>query len=213
MSNSRIPFAGLILCGGRSTRMGRPKLSLPFGPETMLARVVRTVAGVVRPVVVVAAPGQEVPELPGEAAVVRDEQEGLGPLGGLATGLASLRTVAEAAYVSSCDAPLLQPAFIQRMTSLLGDHELVILRDGKYHHPLAAVYRTHLEDRVRELIAAERLRPFFLVESCDSRIVDVEELRDVDPRLDSLRNTNTPADYAAALHDAGLPDTESNSTG
>eukprot|EP00913_Durusdinium_trenchii_P035310 g33040.t1 len=168
----------------------------------MLARVVRTVSEVVDPVVVVAAESQDVPQLPVPVTIARDEQEGLGPLGGLAAGLAALRPVAEAAFVSSCDAPLLKPAFIQHLTELIGDHELVILRDGKYYHPLAAVYRTALEDRVRELIAAERLRPFFLVEACDSRIVDVEEMRGVDPNLDSLRNTNTPEEYAAPLEEA-----------
>lgn len=184
--------------------MGRPKLSLPFGPETMLARVVRTVSEVVASVTVVAAESQDIPELPEGVSIVRDEAEGLGPLGGLAVGLKSLRAVADAAFVSSCDAPLLKPAFIRYMTGLLGRHELVILRDGKYHHPLAAVYRTELEDRVRELIAAERMRPFFLVEASDSLVIDVNELRAVDPNLDSLRNTNTPEDYTAALRDAGF---------
>ena len=31
----------IILCGGRSSRMGLPKLALPFGPELMLQRIVR----------------------------------------------------------------------------------------------------------------------------------------------------------------------------
>ena len=48
-------FGGIVLCGGKSERMGRPKLLLPFGDETMLARVVRIVGQVVSPVVVVAA--------------------------------------------------------------------------------------------------------------------------------------------------------------
>jgi molybdopterin-guanine dinucleotide biosynthesis protein A len=42
---------GIVLCGGRSTRMGRPKLSLPFGPETMLQRVLRILSEVVAPIV------------------------------------------------------------------------------------------------------------------------------------------------------------------
>ena len=52
------------LCGGKSTRMGVPKATLPFGPETMLQRVVRLLGTVVSPIVVVAARGQELPELP-----------------------------------------------------------------------------------------------------------------------------------------------------
>ena len=40
---------GIILCGGRSTRMGTSKALLPFGAETMLQRVVRLLATVVSP--------------------------------------------------------------------------------------------------------------------------------------------------------------------
>jgi molybdopterin-guanine dinucleotide biosynthesis protein A len=76
--------------------------------------------------------------------------------------------------------------------------------DGKLHHPLAAVYRTRLEDAVRSLIEANRLRPFFLLEQARAREVDANELRAVDPELASLRNTNTPEEYAAALRDAGF---------
>ena len=46
---------GVILCGGRSSRMGRPKALLPFGEETLLTRMVRILSGVVDPIVVVAA--------------------------------------------------------------------------------------------------------------------------------------------------------------
>jgi len=52
---------GIVLCGGKSTRMGVPKATLPFGPETMLQRVVRLLGTVVSPVVVVAAQGQPLP--------------------------------------------------------------------------------------------------------------------------------------------------------
>ncbi len=60
----RASLAGVVLCGGKSTRMGVPKATLPFGPETMLQRVVRLLGTVVSPIVVVAARDQELPELP-----------------------------------------------------------------------------------------------------------------------------------------------------
>ena len=74
---------GIVLCGGRSTRMGSSKALLEFGAETMLQRVVRLLGGVVSPLVVVAAPGQELPALPASVTVTRDEREGRGPLEGL----------------------------------------------------------------------------------------------------------------------------------
>lgn len=195
---------GIVLCGGRSTRMGRPKLSLPFGTESMLARVVRILSEVVEPIVVVAAPEQELPPLPISVRIARDEEEGLGPLSGLAAGLGALSGIVDAAYVSSCDVPLLVPAFVERMVVRLETHEMVIPYDGNYHHPLAAVYRCSLESRVRSLLVEGRLRPFFLMEDSDTRVVDIAELREVDPKLQSLRNLNTEEDYQQALRDARL---------
>lgn len=184
--------------------MGRDKAWLPFGDEFSLQRVVRILGEVVSPIVVVAAADQELPPLPADVLLVRDEHLSLGPLAGLAVGLETLRDRVETAYVSSCDVPLLLAAFVWRVIELLGDHDVAIPRDGEYHHPLAAVYRTKLAQTARELIAANRLRPIFLFEKARTREIDLTELRDVDPQLRSLRNTNTPEDYAAALRDAGL---------
>lgn len=186
--------------------MGRPKALLPFGREVMLQRVVRILSEVVSPIVVVAAHEQELPPLPPQVLVARDEYDALGPLAGLAAGLGALRGRVEAAYASSCDVPLLRPEFVRRVIELLEDHDLAIPRDGKFHHPLAAVYRTRVEDDVRALIAEGRLRPFFLLERVRAREIDVAELRAVDPQLWSLRNTNTPEEYRAALKDAEIDD-------
>lgn len=198
-------IGGIVLCGGRSTRMGRPKALLPFGPEVMLQRVVRILGEVVSPIVVVAAQIQKLPPLPADVQIARDEHEALGPLAGLAAGLAALQGKVDAAYASSCDAPLLQPGFVRQIVAALGDHDLAIPCDGQYYHPLAAVYRTSVEKPIRDLIAAGRLRPFFLLEKIRARAIDVAELRRVDPELQSLRNTNTPEEYQAALREAGLP--------
>src|SRR3989442_1363542 len=97
--------AGIVLCGGQSSRMGKPKAWLPFGGEIMLPRVVRLLSEAVTVVIVVAAPGQDVPDLVAGVDVVRDPERGRGPLQGLEAGLEALRGRAEAAYLSSCDVP------------------------------------------------------------------------------------------------------------
>jgi molybdopterin-guanine dinucleotide biosynthesis protein A len=194
---------GIVLCGGQSKRMGRPKAWLPFAGEIMLPRVVRLLGAVATPVVVVAAPDQEVPPLHPDVAIVRDEEKGRGPLQGLAAGLQALRGQVDAAYLSSCDVPFLQPAFVQRLIDLLGEHAICVPRVGDYHHPLAAVYRLEVAQAVARLLAEDRLRPFFLFEAVPTRVVEAAELADVDPTFQTLRNLNTPEDYAAALNEIG----------
>jgi molybdenum cofactor guanylyltransferase len=198
---------GIVLCGGQSKRMGRPKAWLPFGGELMLPRVVRLLGEAADPVVVVAAPDQEVPPLPPDVTVVRDEEKGRGPVQGLAAGLDALAGRAEAAYLSSCDVPFLRPAFVRRLVELLGEHAVCVPRAGGYHHPLAAVYRLEVAEAVRRLLAEDRLRPFFLFEAVPTRVAEPDELAGADPGLQTLRNLNTPEDYQAALRDlaAGGP--------
>ena len=192
---------GVILCGGESKRMGRPKAWLPFGAELMLPRVVRLLGEAAAPLVVVAAPGQDIPPLPSDVGVVRDEEKGRGPLQGLAAGLRALEGRAEAAYASSCDVPFLRPAFVRRLIDLLGDHAICVPRVGDYHHPLAAVYRLEVAGAVARLLAEDRLRPFFLFEAVPTRLVGPAELADADPTFQTLRNLNTPQDYEVALRE------------
>ena len=70
--------------------MGVPKATLPFGPELMLQRVVRLLSSVVQPIVVVAAPTQELPRLPAEIILARDEREARGPLEALLAGMSAI---------------------------------------------------------------------------------------------------------------------------
>ena len=189
-------LGGIVLCGGLSKRMGRPKLELPFGPETLLQRVVRILIEVLEPVVVVAGPEQELPSLPGNVRIARDRQPGLGPLSGLATGLSELHQDCDAAFVTGCDTPLLKTEFIQRMCRELGDGDVAVCRQESYLHPLAAVYRTRLAEMAQAYVEQGRLRPGQLIQNCDARVIEVDALRTVDPELHSLRNLNTPEEYA-----------------
>src|SRR3954452_12128470 len=76
--------AGIVLAGGRSTRMGTPKAALEWHGSTLLRHVVGLVArGVEGRVVVVRAAGQALPSLPAGVEVAQDAREGRGPLQGL----------------------------------------------------------------------------------------------------------------------------------
>jgi len=170
----------------------------------MLQRVVRLLGAVVSPIVVVAAREQVLPELPADVIVTRDEREAKGPLEGLRAGLSALPASVDAAYVTSCDVPLLVPAFVEGMMELLGDHDIAVMEIDGFAHPLSAIYRRETLPRVESLLAQDRLRPVFLFDAVRTRRVRPEEMTFVDPQLHTLRNLNTREDYLAALADAGL---------
>lgn len=194
---------GIVLAGGRSTRMGTSKALLPFGSETMLQRVVRILGGVVSPIVVVAAANQELPDLPADVIVTRDEREGRGPLEGLRAGLKAMPANVDAAYVTSCDVPLLEPGFVARMLDLANGYDIAVMEIDGFPHPLSAVYRHAILPHVEALLAQDRLRPIFLFDAVRTRRVMPAEMT-ADPDLRTLRNLNTREDYLRALREAGL---------
>ena len=202
MSNA----AGIVLAGGRSSRMGTPKAALEWHGSTLLRRTAsileRATDG---PVVVVRAPGQALPELPSQAEVVDDPREGLGPVQGLAAGLAATAGRAEIAFVCSTDLPFLHPAFVRRVLRAVQDGADVGLPIARgYPQPLAAGYRTTLAAVAERLVAEGRLRPAFLFDECAVTRLDEAALRGdpvlaaLDPDLDSVVNVNEPGDYEAA---------------
>ena len=194
---------GIVLAGGKSTRMGSSKALLPFGGETMLQRVVRLLGTVVHPIVVVAAADQPLPALPPDVLVTRDEREGRGPLEGLRAGLKALPGDVDAAYVTSCDVPLLQTGFVEQMLELARGHDVTVMEIDGFTHPLSAVYRRSTLPYIEDLLAHDRLRPVFLFDAVKTRRVSPAEMTS-DPELRTLRNLNTPEDYQRALDDAGI---------
>jgi molybdopterin-guanine dinucleotide biosynthesis protein A len=194
---------GIVLCGGLSTRMGTSKALLPFGPETMLQRVVRLLGTVVSPIVAVAAEAQELPALPAGTIVTRDEREARGPLEGIRAGLQALPSHVDSAYITSCDVPLLVPAFVQRMIELADGYDIVVTEIDGFAHPLSAVYRRTALPHAEALVAEDQLRVSHLFSRVRTRRVPASDMTTVDPELQTLRNLNTRDDYVAALAAAG----------
>ncbi|ANY09145.1 molybdenum cofactor guanylyltransferase [Pseudonocardia sp. HH130630-07] len=202
----RRPAAAVVLAGGRSSRMGRPKAELDWHGSALLTRIVALLARAVDgPLVVVRAAGQALPALPPGTLVREDPVPGLGPLPAVGVGLAAVPGH-PAAFVASTDLPLLHPAFAARMLDRLdADTDVVLPVAHGHHQPLAAAYRTALAGPIADLTAAGRGRPPSLFAGVRTRRVTEDELRAdpvlarLDPRLDSLTNVNTPAEYAAAL--------------
>lgn len=191
--------SAIVLCGGRSTRMGRDKARLAFGDETLLGRVVRLVRDVADDVVLVAREGQL---LPAGFEAVRDSAEGLGPLAGIAVGLGAIR--GERAFVAACDMPLLRPALARRLFELSEGVEACVPVVEGYPVPTCAVYGRSAAARAGELVALRELRPRTFLEGLRTRFVAEDELRDVDPELLSFLDCDDEQAYRKALRAAGL---------
>jgi molybdopterin-guanine dinucleotide biosynthesis protein A len=187
-------LGAIVLVGGRSIRMGSAKALLDWHGSTMARRITGIVGRAASPVVVVHEVGQELPPLPG-AELVADAAPGRGPLEGIAAGMRALTGRCRCVFVSGTDLPLLHPEFVRSVARALDGYEMVApVADGR-SHPLAAVYRLEALSRVEILLADDRRRAAALLESEAAHRLDAAAL----PHPESLRNLNTPQEYAQAL--------------
>ena len=187
--------AAIILTGGKSSRMGRPKALLLFDGEPLIAHLVRALNRLLANVVVVAAPEQELPSL--AVTLVRDEVAYQGPVGGIYYGLRAAKT--EVCFVTSCDVPFLNPSLISYLRSQISNHDVVVpLWQGRFQ-PLHAIYRRSVAPLLKEQLERGELRPIFLYDKVRTYKVSEEEIRRFDPEGLSFLNMNTPEDYQAAL--------------
>jgi len=175
--------------------MGRPKALLPFAGEPLIAHVVRSLKAMFAEAVVVAAPEQELPELP--AVLVRDEVAYQGPVSGIYHGLRA--STKEVCFVTSCDAPFLNPALIAHLLSQIYDYDVVVPYWHERFQPLHAVYRASVAPLLKNQLERGELRPILLYNKVRTRNIPDDEIRSHDPEGLSFLNMNSPEDYDAAL--------------
>lgn len=190
----------LVNAGGASRRMGRPKALLPVPPagEPLLQYVLDRLLRVPwqQILLVLNQETMAVPlQLPPAVQRLTDAQPGMGPLAGIAAGLACCQGWA---VVVAGDMPLLNPQVLAAMLDQCGpeDDVVVPLIQGRYQ-PLHACYHRRCLPVIASALADQRYRVTDFYDAVRVRTVDEEQLRDWDPDLDSLLNINTPAEWHA----------------
>ncbi len=178
---------GFVLVGGASRRMGRDKALLPLGDLTMVEQIAARVSAAAGNVTLIGSP-QKYGHL--GLAVIADEIENCGPLGGLYTALR--HTEADWNILVACDMPDVTEAFLRQLIGAAeasGADCLVPEIDGKID-PLCAVYH-------RRLLAATESaihRKLFKMQDFVSTL-RTSYWRVTDP--EPLLNVNTPAEWSA----------------
>ena len=173
--------------------MGRPKAWLPWNGEPMVLHVVRQLLAVVDEVVVVTSQALDLPPLPEGARTVRDSEPERGPLAGLRDGLSAIS--APWAFVTSTDAPHLTADYVE---ALFAFGEPAAPEVDGFVQVLSAVYPKRGAGVADDLVASDKLRPLFLLESLGYRAVRPDEL----PSTAPLRGFNTPDQYLDAAREA-----------
>lgn len=192
-------LAAILVVGGRSSRMGRPKPWLDFDGAPLLVRLVERVRTWADEILLVAAPEQDLPALPGAGVrVLRDVHPDAGPLPALALGLGAI--AAPWALVLGCDAPLVRSEVVARLLAARSvDDAAVIPVWEDRPQPLVALYCTRLAGPLTDLVATGERRLRAVMQRSDVRRVPEERLRDVDPEGESFWSMNRPTELARVL--------------
>lgn len=189
--------AGVVLAGGGSRRLGRDKAFEKVGGQPIINRVISALSFLHTVVVVTAS--QRLPALSAQLTgvhVVADIKPGLGPLGGIYTGLAAAG--ARHILAAGCDMPFLQPPLLKYMLRFRHQFEAVVPRTSGLVEPLHAVYSRDCLPVIERHLEDERPKVSDILGSLRVRYIEDEEIDALDPEHLSIFNINSAADLERA---------------
>src|SRR5437763_12282195 len=181
---------GVLLAGGRSTRLGRDKASLLFEGEPLAVRVLGRLQDACEEVVVASGDGTGLAWL--GVAQVPDGVPGAGPLAGIVAGLewASFETVA----VVAVDMPYASAELLRLLAGLRTDEDAVIPLTERGLEPLHAVYAKTAAPSLRRALEDGERAVHRALRSVRVREVEPDVWRPADPTGRFAVNLNRPED-------------------
>ena len=195
-------LTGVIVAGGRSSRLGRSKPLIRIGGRLVLARIESALRPICEEIILVVRKGQndEVAEtgLALRMHVVEDDWDEAGPLAGIEAGLAA--TATQLAFVTAADHPFVSSQLVSALAYAGEGVDLVVPPIADRMQPLHAVYRASVRGAMRADIASGRFSPLNFIRNADAngrvRLFSEDESRRHDPDLRSFTDFDTPADLA-----------------
>jgi molybdopterin-guanine dinucleotide biosynthesis protein A len=192
----RALIAGVILAGGRSTRMGGgDKTLLPLGGRSMLAHVVERLAPQVD-ALALSANGDPARFAAFALPVLPDPVPGQpGPLAGILAGIDWAAAIGAGALVATPgDTPFLPRDLVARLVAAGGGRRaaFVVTRGpaGPEMHPTTALWPVACRALLRDTLATGERRVRVLAEAAGAVAVEMAG--------DAFANVNTPAELATA---------------
>ena len=188
-----LPVTGLILCGGKSKRMGRPKAFLPYEGTTIINHLIRSLGGVFRQTLLVSNEPEDFEDL--DIDVVKDILPHRGPMGGILSGL--LVAHYDHSFVIACDMPLVDKNLILNLARKRRENDVVIVSHDNGVEPLLGVYSKACVKPLEESLFSGTLSVKDLLGDLSCSMVRVKSSDNGD--LPAYFNVNTPKDYSRLI--------------
>lgn len=186
--------SAIIQAGGQSRRMGRDKALIDFQGRPILVHVIETLRQLSDDIIVVSNRSEVYAPLaaPFGARVVADYDPPVGPLGGIAAGLAAMKH--DLTIVVACDMPFLKINLFQYLLERAAGVDAVVMQTDDWFEPLHAVYRRACLPAIQRRLANGERRVVSFFDDVRTAIIPQAEWRVIDPDGRSMSNLNTPDD-------------------
>ncbi len=174
MGKEKADVTGVILAGGKSSRMGTNKALLEIGGERIIDKAVSLFKSLFKEVILVT-----------------------NTLGGIYTGL--VYASSDYSFIASCDMPFLKRELIEYLMDIKDGYDVVVPRLRTGHEPLHAVYSKGCLKPIEALIKKDDLRIISFYPNVRVKEVSEEELAPFISEPSPFININTPEDYMSVF--------------
>jgi molybdenum cofactor guanylyltransferase len=187
----------IILAGGDSKRLGRPKALLDFGGQTLIDMMIGRLKTTFNEITVVTDRPELYQRLPVRLTGDLIKNRHKSPLRGIHAGLSASDLPYQ--FVAACDMPFLNLDLIDYMAGFAAAYDAVVPRVGFYFQPLHSFYSQKCIKLIEEQIKAEHFKIIDFYARLNIRFIELEEISRFDPGQESFININTMKDYEQAL--------------
>jgi len=188
-------MTGIILSGGKSSRMGLNKAFLEIKGERLIDRTLRQFKELFSEVILVT--NEPLLYLDQDVTLITDIYKRKGPLGGLYAGL--FYSSFDYAFLCPCDMPYLNTKFIRYMMERVAGYDIVIPETPEGYHPLHAIYSRRCLPTIKSLLMRDRLKMIGCFKGMRVLFIPEPVIRSYDPEGRMFMNINTQQDLQQAL--------------
>jgi molybdopterin converting factor subunit 1 len=193
-SAARAPLYGLVLAGGRSSRMQRDKAALSYHGRTQLEWAMELITPFVERAFVSVRPDQQSDPVRAKFAQIVDTADNLGPIAGIMAAQAAHPNAAW--LVLACDLPFLDAATIKHLIWARQEDKPATAYRSSHDglpEPLCAIYEPASRESISTYVTTtgKNCPRKFLIRS-EAHLID-------EPNPRALDNVNTPEEYGSAM--------------
>jgi len=188
----------IILAGGDSRRLGRPKALLEFNGQTLISLMVERLGSIFSDITLVTDRPELYRDLPVYLTGDLLQREEKSPLRGIHAGLSSSSHPYQ--FVVACDMPFINLELIKYMARFAPSYDAVVPHvGGEYYQPLHAFYKRSCIDIIERQVCQGHYKVSEFYRNLEIRFIEPAEIARFDPGQESFININTWQDYEQAL--------------